>query len=77
MTPDAQHEIAQQIERAYFGYHVWVSDEGWWYATKISPRARGESPTVHGADPAELTTELAAEESPALDRFQRVSPARR
>jgi hypothetical protein len=74
MTANAQDEIARQIERAYPGYHVWVSDEGWWYATKISPRARGESATVDGADPAELTTELAAEEAPVLDRVQRVSP---
>jgi hypothetical protein len=57
------------------GYHVWTSDEGWWYATRTSARARGESPTVCGANPGELTTELAAEEAPALDRAQRISPA--
>src|ERR1039457_1533997 len=68
MTPDQIEQTARQIERAYPGYHVWASDEGWWYATRTSARARGESPTVHGADPGELTTELAAEESSVLDR---------
>ena len=63
MTPDQIAQTAHQIERAYPGYHVWASDEGWWYATRASARARGESPTVHGADPEELTTELAAEET--------------
>src|ERR1017187_9344494 len=68
MTPNQIEQTARQIERAYPGYHVWASDEGWWYATRTSARARGESPTVHGADPGELTTELAAEESSVLDR---------
>lgn len=62
MTP-GQAEIAGQIERAYPGYHVWTSDEGHWYATRARPRARGTSPTVCGADPDELTTELSAEEA--------------
>ena len=60
-------EVARQIERAYRGYHVWVSDEGWWYATRVSPRARGQSRTVHGRDPDELTTALSAEEGAALE----------
>jgi len=74
MTPDQSAQTARQIERAYAGYHVWASDEGWWYATRTSARARGESPTVHGANPDELTTELAAEEAPVLDRSLPVSP---
>jgi hypothetical protein len=45
VTP-GQAEIAEQIERAYPGYHVWTSDEGWWYATRARPRARGASPTA-------------------------------
>ena len=75
MTPEQITQTARQIERAYPGYHVWTSDEGWWYATRTSARARGESPTVHGANPGELTTELAAEESPVLDRAQRFTPS--
>jgi hypothetical protein len=70
MTLEA--EVARQIERAYRGYHVWVSDEGWWYATKVSRRARGQSPTLHGRDPHELTTELSAEESAALEAAKRL-----
>jgi hypothetical protein len=62
VTP-GQAEIAGQIERAYPGYHVWTSDEGHWYATRARPRARGTSPTVCGADPDELTTELSVEEA--------------
>jgi hypothetical protein len=57
--------IAGQIERAYRGYHVWTSDENWWYATKKDSRARGQSPTVHGATPDELTAALSAEETAA------------
>lgn len=62
MTP-GQAETAAQVERAYPGYHVWVSDEDWWYASRISPRARGQSPTVCGSTPNELTSELSAEET--------------
>jgi hypothetical protein len=68
MTP-AEVVIAAQIERAYPGYHVWVSDEGWWYATKRSSRARGESATVDGANPDELTTALSAEETAVLRTY--------
>ncbi len=57
----AQGETAAQIQRAYPGWRVWVSDEGWWYATRIRPWARGQSATVTGCDPDELTDELAAE----------------
>jgi len=64
VTPD-QVEIAGQIERAYHGYHVWVSDEGVWYATRMNPRARGHSATVWGASPEALTSELAEEETAA------------
>ena len=60
-----QAEIERQIERAYPGYHVWVSDEGWWYASRVNSRARGQSPTVCGANPDELTYELSAEETAA------------
>jgi hypothetical protein len=56
-------EVCQQIERAYPGWHVWRSDEGWWYATRARPRARGASATVDGAGPDELTDALAAEET--------------
>ena len=77
MTASEINEIARQIERAYAGYHVWASDEGWWYATRTSSRARGESATVPGAGPGELTTELAAEETPVLDLAQWFSPAHR
>jgi hypothetical protein len=58
-----QAEIAGQIERAYPGYHVWVSDEGWWYASRVNSRARGRSRTVWGANPDKLTYELSAEEA--------------
>jgi hypothetical protein len=60
MTPAQAAEVAGQIERAYPGYHVWTSDEGWWYATRARPRARGTSPTVCGATPDELSAEEAA-----------------
>jgi hypothetical protein len=69
MTP-GQAEVARQIERAYPGYHVFVSDEGWWYATRVSSRARGQSPTVCGADPDELTWELSAEDTTATRAHQ-------
>jgi hypothetical protein len=66
--PDENDEIAMQIECAYPGYHVWISDAGWWYATRTHPRARGQSPTVHGPGPGELSTALAEEEAVALGR---------
>lgn len=65
MTTD-QAETARQIERAYTGYHVFVSDEGWWYAS----RARGQSQTVCGANPDELTRQLSAEETAAVRAHQ-------
>lgn len=65
---DEYSEIAMQIERAYPGYHVWISDAGWWYATRTHPRARGQSPTVHGPGPGELSTALAEEEAVTLGR---------
>jgi hypothetical protein len=68
-------ETARQIERAYRGYHVWVSDAGWWYATRISDRARGQSPTVFGRVPDELTTALAAEESATSYALHAQGPA--
>ena len=64
MTP-ADRETARQIERAYPGYHVWASAEGYWYASRTSTRATGPSATVRGAGPDELTTELAAEQGAA------------
>ena len=65
---DENDEIAMQIERAYPGYHVWISDAGWWYATRTHPRARGQSPTVHGPGPGELSTALAEGEAVTLGR---------
>lgn len=64
MTP-AQSEVARQVERAYPGWRVWVSDEGWWYATRVRPWARGQSATVAGPGPEALTDELAAEDTAA------------
>ena|SRR5487761_644131 len=66
--PDDRNEIAGQIERAYPGYHVWTSDAGWWYATRMPPWARGQSATVHGPGPGELSGALAAEEAVTLGR---------
>jgi hypothetical protein len=63
--PAGDAEAVSRIERAYPGYHVWVSDEGWWYATLTGPRAHGQSATVHGPGPGELTRALAAEETAA------------
>ena len=54
--------VPGQIECAYPGWRVWRSDEGWWYATRMRPIARGESATVYGRGPEELTTALAEEE---------------
>jgi hypothetical protein len=54
--------VFRQIETAYPGWRVWRSDEGWWYATRVMPRARGDAATVAGAGPHELTTALAQEE---------------
>ena len=62
----AHHEVAGQIERAYPGYHVWISDAGWWYATRTHSWARGQSATVHGPGPGELTGALAAEEAAVI-----------
>jgi hypothetical protein len=61
-------EIAGQIERAYPGYHVWTSDAGWWYATRMHPWARGQSATVHGPGPGELSGALAEEEADTIGR---------
>ncbi|MDX6395417.1 MAG: hypothetical protein QOJ73_6480 [Streptosporangiaceae bacterium] len=45
MTPDQIAQTARQIEGAYPGYHVWSSDEGWWYATRTVPvRAANRRP---------------------------------
>lgn len=62
MTP-AQAETARQIQRAYPGWRVWVSDGAWWYATRTRPWARGQSATVAGPTPEALTDELAAEDA--------------
>jgi hypothetical protein len=61
-------EIAGQIERAYPGYHVWISDAGWWYATRTHTWARGQSATVHGPGPGELSGALAEEEADTIGR---------
>jgi hypothetical protein len=60
-------QAAREIERDYPGYRVWVSDENWWYATRVGPQARGPSLTVFGQDARELAAELAADaEKPAV-----------
>ena len=70
MTPARAAEVAGQIERAYPGYHVWTSDEGWWYATRTRLIATGPSPTVCGASPEELATELSCEQGAAACSHQ-------
>jgi len=65
LRPAASAEAAREIARAYPGYHVWVSDQGWWYATRRRPRVHGQAATVHAPGPAELTEALAAEEAAA------------
>jgi hypothetical protein len=69
MTP-AQAETARQIGRAYPGWRVWVSDGGWWYATRARPWARGQSATVVGPTPEALAGELAAEDAAASAAHQ-------
>ena len=69
MTP-AQAEIAAQIEVAYRGYHVWTSDEGYWHASRMRRVATGPSPTVCGASPDELATELSEEQGAAARLHQ-------
>jgi hypothetical protein len=66
--PARSEEIAGQIERAYPGYHVWTSDAGWWYATRMHPQAPGQAVTMYGRGPGELTVALAAEEAATLSR---------
>ena len=66
--PARSEEIAGQIERAYPGYHVWTSDAGWWYATRMHPQAPGQAVTMYGQGPGELTVALAAEEAATLSR---------
>jgi hypothetical protein len=62
VTP-AQAETAGEIQRAYPGWRVWVSDEGRWYATRVRPWARGQSATLAGPTSEALTNELAAEDT--------------
>jgi hypothetical protein len=50
--------ICRQIEEEHAGYHVWLSDEGWWYAVKAGPQARGWAATVDGPGPVELEQAL-------------------
>jgi hypothetical protein len=66
--PAQSEEVAGQIERAYPGYHVWTSDAGWWYATRMHPQAPGQAVTMYGHGPGELTVALAAEEAATLSR---------
>jgi hypothetical protein len=66
--PPGNAEVAGQIERAYPGYHVWISDAGWWYATRTHSWARGQSATVHGPGPGELSGALAEEEADTIGR---------
>ena len=66
--PARSEEIAGQIEQAYPGYHVWTSDAGWWYATRMHPHVPGQAETIYGRGPGELTVALAAEEAATLSR---------
>jgi hypothetical protein len=66
--PAQSDQVAGQIERAYPGYHVWTSDAGWWYATRMHPHAPGQAVTMYGRGPGELTVALAAEEAATLSR---------
>lgn len=61
-------DIATRIELAYPGFHVWVSDAGWWYATRTQSWARGQAATVHGPGPWELCGALAVEEAATMGR---------
>jgi hypothetical protein len=61
-------DIAERIEFAHPGYHVWVSDAGWWYATRTKTWARGQAATVHGPGPGELDGALAEEEAATMGR---------
>ncbi|HEV2450685.1 MAG TPA: hypothetical protein VGS62_02005 [Streptosporangiaceae bacterium] len=68
-TRGRDHAVAPgEIEEAYPGYHVWTSDDGWWYATRTDPPVRGQSATVHAPGPAELAASLAAEEAFVIGR---------
>lgn len=61
-------DTAVRIELAHPGYHVWVSDAGWWYATRTQSWARGQAATVHGPGPGELCGALAKEEAATMGR---------
>ena len=54
----ADQVVCALIEGAHAGYHVWLSDEGWWYAVKAGPAARGWAATVDGPGPVELDQAL-------------------
>src|ERR1700723_1512550 len=56
-------ELVVQIERAHPGFRVWISDDGWWYATRTQPWACGLAATVHGPGPGELSGAIAEEEA--------------
>ena len=58
---NAADQRCRQIEADHPGYGVWVSSEGWWYASRVSPQAAGRTPTVFGATPDRLITALAAD----------------
>jgi hypothetical protein len=61
-------DIAGRIELDHPGYHVWVSDAGWWYATRTKTWAHGQAATVHGPGPGELCGALAEEEAASMGR---------
>ena len=61
-------ELAVQIERAHPGFRVWISDAGWWYATRTQPWACGRAATVHGPGPGELSGAIAEEEAATTGR---------
>jgi hypothetical protein len=61
----ADQVVCALIEQAYAGYHAWVSDEGWWYAVKTGPAARGWAATVDGPGPVELEQALREAEDAA------------
>jgi hypothetical protein len=62
------NELVMQIERAHPGYRVWISDAGWWYATRTQPWACGRAATVHGPGPGELSGAIAEEEAAKTGR---------
>jgi hypothetical protein len=55
----------RRIGEAHAGNHVWVPDEGWGYAVKAGPLARGWAATVDAPGPVELEQAVRAAEEAA------------